>query len=163
VCEEGESEGTDEPVTPTGSNGRRHCNSGKYWRVFEYTKINGRQRQNNTYIWVQFALEDKERDIVEIHTIAANTTHKTVKVTTTTKRNFDRVKLRNYQYIYIGKIREVQRVKMKDNEKRRCHLTQGCVHTVLKIIERLRARVGRCNPGSSSPPDTLRMLENQGS
>ena len=48
---------------------------------------------------------------------------------------------------------------MKSNEKRPCHSTQGCVHTVLKIMERFRERVGRCNASTSGPPDTLRMLE----
>lgn len=50
---------------------------------------------------------------------------------------------------------------MKSNEKRPCHSTQGCVHTVLKIMERFRERVGRCNAGTSGLPDTLRMLEKE--
>lgn len=100
-----DSDGRPVPVTPA-SNGKRPCTGGKYWLVFEYEQLNSKQPRNNTYTWVQFALEDKEGGIVEIHTITANVTMKTVKVMNTTKGDFDRVKQRNYHYKYIGKIRE---------------------------------------------------------
>lgn len=100
-----DSEGTLVPITPA-SNGRRPCTAGRYWRVHEYRPFKGGQPHNSTYIWVQFALEDKERGFVEIHNIAANATVKIVKVMNTTKGDFDLVKRRDNQYIYIGKIRE---------------------------------------------------------
>lgn len=98
--------GTTESTVTTGSSATKTCPTGKYWWVFEYVKINGKQQHDKTSIRVQFALEDKEDGIVEIHTIDANTTVKTVKVTNTTKQDFDRVQHNSYQYIYIGKIRE---------------------------------------------------------
>lgn len=87
------------------ANGRRHCTTGKYWRVYEYTR-RGNQSLTSHYIRVQFALVSRESGVVEIHTISANATAKTVKITNTTAENFDQVMKRNDHYKSIGKIRD---------------------------------------------------------
>ena len=105
------SEGSGNTSTP-GSNGSMKRGSGKYWRVYVYTNIKGKQRNTKTNVRVQFALEDKERDFVEIHALIANMTVKKVTVTNITKQAFDKIRKElqkqqgNFQYIYIGKIRE---------------------------------------------------------
>lgn len=134
---------------------RRYC-QGKHWRVYEYEMIQRRNQNLRTEIRVHFAFVDGERNFVEIHSLVANTTNKTVTVTNTTKRNFDQIN-QNSNYIHLGKIREVQIVKLRDNEKRPCHNSHGCVHTVRKIANRLRGRVSNCV--SRGPPDILKMLE----
>lgn len=87
------------------ANGRRHCTTGKYWRVYEYTR-RGNQSLTSHYIRVQFALVSRENGLVEIHTISANATVKTVKITNTTVGDFDQVMKRNDHYKSIGKIRD---------------------------------------------------------
>lgn len=87
------------------ANGRRHCTAGKYWRVFKYTR-KGNESLNSHYIRVQFALVSRESGIVEIHTISANATVKTVKITNTSVGDFDQVMKRNDHYRFIGKIRD---------------------------------------------------------
>ena len=63
--------------------------------------------QNNTSeVREQFALEDRDHDMVEIHTLYANMTSKVVKVSNTAKRHFHLVLQNNNEYQYIGKIRE---------------------------------------------------------
>ena len=94
----------------------RPCRSGKHWRVFENVRKSkrGQSLEGNIKdrIWVQFALEAKDRDYVEIHFIEANTTHKTVQISLTTKNSFhtfmDRANQQKefYQFQYIGQIRE---------------------------------------------------------
>ena len=83
---------------------RRYC-QGKHWRVYEYEMIQRRNQNLRTEIRVHFAFEDGERNFVEIHSLVANTTNKTVTVTNTTKRNFDQIN-QNSNYILRGKIRE---------------------------------------------------------
>lgn len=51
-----------------------------------------------------------------------------------------------------------QRNKMRHNEMRPCHVTQGCVHTVKKIMERFWYRVGQCKMGISGLPDKLPIM-----
>lgn len=149
VCEGGDSKGP--------ANGRRHCTTGKYWRVYEYTR-RGNQSLTSHYIRVQFALVSRESGVVEIHTISASATAKTVKITNTTVENFDQVMKRNDHYKSIGKIRDAQRNKMRHNEMRPCHVTQGCVHTVKKIMERFWYRVGQCKMGISGLPGKLPIM-----
>ena len=83
---------------------RRYC-QGKHWRVYEYKMIQRRNQNLRTEIRVHFAFVDGERNFVEIHSLVANTTNKTVTVTNTTKRNFDQIN-QNSNYILLGKIRE---------------------------------------------------------
>ena len=51
-----------------------------------------------------------------------------------------------------------QRNKMRHNEMRPCHVTQGCVHTVKKIMERFWYRVGQCKMGNSGLPGKLPIM-----
>ena len=75
--------------------------------MYEYiTRIPGKQQNNTPEVREQFALEDKDNDLVEIHSIYANMTKKVVKVSNTTKGDFHRMLLKNNGYKYIGKIRE---------------------------------------------------------
>lgn len=151
VCEEGDFKGP--------ANGKRPCTAGKYWLVYEYM-WNGNTSRNRNYFRVQFALMSSESGIVEIHTISANATVKTVKIVNTTRNDFKKMEEDN-QYRSTGKIRDVQRNKMKNNEKRPCG-TQGCIHTVKKIMERFWNRVGQCNVGIPGfGPDSLLMPEKE--
>lgn len=47
---------------------------------------------------------------------------------------------------------------MRHNEMRPCHVTQGCVHTVKKIMERFWYRVGQCKMGIPGLPDKLPIM-----
>ena len=96
-------DGTIPEIPTTGSSAKRPCSSGKYWMVYEYS--HGKQRNIKSEIRVQFVLEDRERRAVEIHTINANMTVKTVKVSNMTKRHFDLINSNN-EYKDLGKIRE---------------------------------------------------------
>ncbi|KAJ7353928.1 Chordin-like [Desmophyllum pertusum] len=155
VCNDN-GDGTIPEIPTTGSSAKRPCSSGKYWMVYEYS--HGKQRNIKSEIRVQFVLEDRERRAVEIHTINANMTVKTVKVSNMTKRHFDLINSNN-EYKDLGKIREVQRNKIKIWEQRACHLTYGCIHTVQKIMERLRERVRKCDSSMHRPPDSLLKLD----
>ena len=54
----------------------------------------------------------------------------------------------------------VQKNKIKTWEQRACHHTQGCIHTVRKIMKGLYDRVKRCgDPATSGPPQTLLQLQ----
>lgn len=69
-------------------------------------KIRRKQQKNTSEVREQFALEDRDQDMVEIHTIYANMTTKVIKTSNTTKRQFHRILQNGDEYEYIGKIRE---------------------------------------------------------
>lgn len=143
------------------TNGRNFCSAGKHWLVYEYIKIPRNQQKNASEVREQFALEHKDHDTVEIHTIYANMTAKVIKTTNTTKSQFHGILKKNGKdYKILGKIREVQKNKIKTWEQRACHHTQGCIHTVRKIMKGLYERVRRCGDhATSGPPQTLLQLQ----
>jgi len=143
------------------TNGRNLCSAGKHWLVYEYIKIPRNQQKNASEVREQFALEHKDHDTVEIHTIYANMTAKVIKTTNTTKSQFHGILKKNGKdYKILGKIREVQKNKIKTWEQRACHHTQGCIHTVRKIMKGLYERVRRCGDhATSGPPQTLLQLQ----
>ncbi|KAL9964285.1 hypothetical protein ACROYT_G027905 [Oculina patagonica] len=157
VCEDP----TTRPPITNSTNGRT-CTSGKHWRVYEYMEKVRRKPQSNTpEVREQFALEDDHRDSVEIHSISANMTKKVVKISNTTRVDFHKMLQNNKDYKYIGKIREVQKNKIKTWEQRTCHHTQGCIHTVRKIMNGLRERVRKCHSYIPRPPDSLLQPEHE--
>jgi len=141
------------------TNGRKLCSAGKNWLVYQYIQIPRNPQKNASEIREQLALEHRDHDMVEIHTIYANMTVKVIKTTNTNKKQFQQI-LKNGSYKILGKIREVQKNKIKTWDQRDCHPNQGCIHTVQKIMKGLRDRVTRCGDHvKSGPPQTLLQLE----
>ena len=71
--------------------------------MYEYIKIPRDQRKNASKVWEQFALEHRDHDTVEIHSINANMAAKVIKTTNITKAQFQGIKK---DYKILGKIRE---------------------------------------------------------
>lgn len=133
------------------SHGNGLCNVGKSRRLYEYQF----PTQRNSNYKVQVALVDNANNFAQIYFTSANRTWKNPPtVTNTTKSNFDSILRQSNRYKYIGKIKEGKKgIRIMSRLQRPCG-SQGCIHTLQKIMERLRERT-KCSPMvMATPPQT---------
>lgn len=74
------------------------------------------------------------------------------------------IRLNGFDFVFVFVLFSVQKNKIKTWEQRACHPTQGCIHTVRKIMKGLYDRVKRCGDhATSGPPQTLLQLKPESS
>lgn len=132
------------------SYGNGICNVGSSRRLYEYQF----STHGGLYYHLQVALVDKANDFAQIFDTRANKTwKKPPTVLNTTKSNFDSIKGQNKGYKYIGKIKDGKNIKIMTRLQRQCG-SQGCIHTLQRIMERIRGST-KCSPMvTATPPQT---------
>ncbi|XP_031548776.1 chordin-like protein 1 [Actinia tenebrosa] len=144
----------------------RHCGSAKSWNVYEYvpkTRAPSIQstkatQQDPQEIRGHFVLESVQKQKIEIHTLRANRTHKTVRVKAMYRTAFKKNMSPWMTLKPIGVIRDGRRRTIEEKEKRPCRVGVDCRKDVKALMRMVRIRSRRCRAVMTIPPISLLWL-----